>query len=45
MPKVAQPNPAVSSDPAVETKIEKLIDDHDSKISGIGKEIGKLLNL
>jgi len=42
---VVQPNPSVSSDPVVDTKILKLIDSHDSEISSIQKEIGKLLNL
>ena len=45
MPQVVQPNPYVSYDPAVETKILKHIDSFDSEISSIEKEIGKLLNL
>ncbi len=45
MPQVVQPNPQVSSDPGVETRIQKHIDHFDSEISGIQKEIGKLLNL
>ena len=45
MPQVVQPNPHVSYDPVVETRILKHIDDIDSEISSIEKEIGKLLNL
>lgn len=45
MPQVVQPNPYVSYDPGVEKKILKHIDDIDSEISSIEKEIGKLLNL
>jgi hypothetical protein len=45
VPQVVQPNPYVSSDPGVETRILKHIDDFDSEISSVEKEIGKLLNL
>jgi len=45
MPQVVQPNPYVSYDPGVETRILKHIDSIDSEISSIEKEIGKLLNL
>ena len=45
MPQVVQPNPHVSYDPGVETRIQKHIDYFDSEISSIEKEIGKLLNL
>jgi hypothetical protein len=45
MPQVVQPNPHVSYDPGVETRIQKHIDSFDSEISSIEKEIGKLLNL
>ena len=45
MSQVVQPNPYVSYDPGVETRIQKHIDYFDSEISGIEKEIGKLLNL
>jgi len=45
MSQVVQPNPYLSYDPAVETKILKHIDYFDSEISSHEKEIGKLLNL
>ena len=45
MPQVVQPNPYVSYDPGVETRILKHIDYFDSEISSIEKEIGKLLKL
>jgi hypothetical protein len=45
MPQVVQPNPYLGYNPAVETKIQKHIDDFDSEISNTQKEIGKLLNL
>jgi hypothetical protein len=45
MPQVVQPNPHVSYDPGVETRILKHIDSFDSEISSRQKEIGKLLNL
>jgi hypothetical protein len=45
MSQVVQTNPYVSYDPGAETKILKHIDSIDSEISGIEKEIGKLLNL
>lgn len=45
MPQVVQPNPQVSYDPGVDTRIQKHIDYFDSEISSIEKEIGKLLNL
>ena len=45
MPQVVQPNPYVSYDPGVETKVLKHIDYFDSEISSTEKEIGKLLNL
>jgi hypothetical protein len=45
MPQAVQPNPYVSYDPSVEKKILKHVDDIDSEISSIEKEIGKLLNL
>lgn len=43
--RVAQPNPAVSSSPAAESKIRRSIDHFDSKISRIEKYIGKVLHL
>jgi hypothetical protein len=45
MPQVVRPNPYLSYDRAVETKILKHIDSFDSEISSQEKEIGKLLNL
>jgi hypothetical protein len=45
MPQVVQPNPHVSYDLGVETRIQKHIDYFDSEISSVEKEIGKLLNL
>ena len=45
MPQVVRPNPYLSYDRAVETKILKHIDSFDSEISSHEKEIGKLLNL
>lgn len=45
MQQVAQPNPYVSYNRGVETKIQKDIDSFDSEISSHEKEIGKLLNL
>ncbi len=45
MPQVVQPNPQIGFDPVVETRILKHIDDIDSEIAGVQKEIGKLLNL
>jgi hypothetical protein len=45
MPQVVQPNPYVSYNRGVETKILKHIDSIDSEISSHEKEIGKLLNL
>jgi hypothetical protein len=45
MPQVVQPNAQVNYDPAVEKRVQKHIDYFDSEISGIEKEIGKLLNL
>jgi len=44
-PLVVQPNPYVTYDPVVETRILKHIEDFDSEISSSEKEIGKLLNL
>lgn len=44
-PQVVQPNPYVTYDPVVETRILKHIDYFDSEISSSEKEIGKLLNL
>jgi hypothetical protein len=45
MQQIAQPNPYVSYNRGVETKILKDIDSFDSEISSHEKEIGKLLNL
>ncbi len=45
MPQVVQANPYVSYNRGAETRILKHIDDIDSEISSIEKEIGKLLNL
>ena len=44
-PQVVQPNPSISSNPGVETRIIKEIDYFDSEISSHQKEIDKLLNL
>ncbi len=45
MPQVVQSNPYANYNPVVETRVQKRIDTIDSKISGIEKEIGVLLNL
>lgn len=45
MPQVVQPNPYVSYDPGIETRILKRIDYFDSQISSSEKEIGNLLDL
>ena len=45
MPQVVQPNPYITSDPAVEARIQKRIDSFDSEISSTEKEISKLLDL
>ena len=45
MPQVVQANPDASYNRGAETRILKHIDDIDSEISSIEKEIGKLLNL
>lgn len=42
---VVQPSPYVSNYVVVEPRILKDIDHFDSEISGVEKEIGKLLNL
>lgn len=44
-PPVVQPNPYLSYDRGVETKVQKSIEDIDSEISNIQKDIGKLLDL
>ncbi len=45
MPQVVQSNPYANYNSIVETRVQKRIDSIDSKISGIEKEIGILLNL
>jgi hypothetical protein len=45
MPQGVQTKPPVSYDPGVEKKIQKHIDYFDSEISGVQKEISKLLDL
>ncbi len=45
MPQVVKPNPYVTYNRGVETKVLKNIDDIDSEISNHEKEIGKLLKL
>jgi hypothetical protein len=45
MPQVVQSNLYASYNQVVETRVQKRIDTIDSKISGIEKEIGVLLNL
>ena len=44
-PHVVQPSPHVSYDRTDEIKVQKSIEDIDSEISNIQKDIGKLLNL
>jgi len=45
MPQVVKSNPYANYNPVVEKRVQKRIDTIDSKISGIEKEIGVLLNL
>lgn len=45
MPAVVQSNPYLNYNPVVEKRVQKRVDTIDSKISGIEKEIGVLLNL
>ncbi|MBX9951018.1 MAG: hypothetical protein K2Y39_17745 [Candidatus Obscuribacterales bacterium] len=45
MTQVVHSNPYANYNPIVETRVQKRIDTIDSKISGIEKEIGVLLNL
>lgn len=45
VPQVVPPNPYLSYDKVLETRVQKQVDDFDSEISSTQKEIGKLLDL